>query len=166
MGDHTTSETPAANRASRQANTPLSARQQTLTAALRCHYADGTTNLQRPHCQSVAVVAYGPIALCHNCDQLRSSVGRTHPPRRLPGAELTALIQAARALAQAEAEVATAVGLARAAGASWSHIGDAVGVSRQAAQQRWGHSVDHPPTLSTNLDTLTDPISEEVSATS
>jgi hypothetical protein len=62
--------------------------------------------------------------------------------------------------------VTTAIGLARAAGASWSHIGDAVGVSRQAAQQRWGHGVDSPHTLSTNLDTLTDPVSEEVTAKS
>lgn len=117
--------------------TPLSARQQALTAGLRCHYAQHPTNPQRPRCQETAVVAYGPIALCASCDQMRSAVGRTHAPRRLPGAQLAALIDAARAQAQAETDVAAAVGLARAAGASWGHIGDAVGVSRQAAQQRW-----------------------------
>jgi len=126
--------------ASPAANTPLTVRQQMLTAAVRCHYADRTGNIERPHCQGLAVVAYGPIALCATCDKMRSAVGRTHAPRRLPGAELTALIDAARTLAQAEAQAAVAVGLARAAGASWSHVGDALGLSRQGAQQRWGHS--------------------------
>ncbi|MGH9182573.1 MAG: hypothetical protein ACRDZ9_01930 [Acidimicrobiales bacterium] len=146
-------------------NAPLSARQQMLATTVRCH-AEGTTNVKRPHCQAVAVVAYGPIALCGICDKMRSAVGRTHGPRRLPGAELTTLIDAARALAQAEAEVAIAVGLARAAGASWSQIGDAVGVSRQGAQQRWGDVVDRASGLPTRVDAVTDPVGEEVSATS
>jgi hypothetical protein len=135
-----------------------------LTASLRCHYTQGTTNIERPHCQTVAVVAYGPIALCATCDQMRSAVGRTDPPRPLPGAELAALIDAARALAQAQAAVADAVGLARKAGASWSHIGDAVGVSRQGAQQRWADTVDHP-SLPTQLHRTAEPVDQEVTAT-
>lgn len=120
--------------------TPLTARQQALTAALRCHYADDATRIERPHCQAMAVVCYGPIALCATCDKMRSAVGRTHPPRRLPGAELTALIDAFRTLAQAKTQVAAAIDLARGAGASWSHIGDAIGFNRQGAPQRWGHA--------------------------
>lgn len=137
-------------------NSPLSTRQQLLTAALRCHYADNATNIGRPHCQGAAVVAYGPIALCDPCDKMRSAVGRTHAPRRLPGAELAALIDAARALAQAEAHIAETVSLARAAGASWSQISDAVGLTRQGAQQRWGHLTDRPR-LSSGVDTTTQP---------
>lgn len=165
MGDHHTTD-PSRGSHNPAANTPLTTRQQMLTASLRCHYAEGTTNVKRPHCQGVAIVAYGPITLCDNCDKMRSAVGRTDPPRRLPGVELTALIDAARALAQAEANVADAVGLARTAGASWSHIGDAVGVSRQAAQQRWGRSADRAGTLSSGIDAITHTVGEEVSATS
>jgi hypothetical protein len=151
---------PGGESGSPAVNTPLTARQQMLAAALRCHYADGTTNVERPHCQEVAVVAYGPVALCGMCDKMRSAVGRTHGPRRLPGAQLVRLLDAARLLAQAEAEVADAVGLARAAGASWSQIGDAVGVSRQGAQQRWADVVDRAgPT--TGLDTILEPLGEE-----
>lgn len=142
------------------ASPALPPRQQMLAAALRCHYADANTNVERPDCQTVAVVAYGPIALCGTCDKMRSAVGRTHGPRRLPGAELVALLDAARVLAQAEADIADAVGLARAAGASWSQIGDAVGVSRQGAQQRWAEVVDRAG-LTTGVDTVPEPLSEQ-----
>ena len=37
-----------------------------------------------------------------------------------------------------EREVAVCVSAARAAGVPWSKIGDALGVSKQAAQQRYG----------------------------
>ena len=131
--DGDTSRSPAALPA-------LSARQQMLAATLHCHYATDTTTDQRPECQGVAVVAYGPIVLCAMCNKMRSAVGRTHPPRSVPGAELSQLIDAAVVLARAEAEVAHAVGRARAARASWSQIGDALDVSRQGAQQRWGIS--------------------------
>jgi hypothetical protein len=146
---------------SRESGSPaLSPRQQKLAAAVRCHYADGNTNVERPHCQTVAVVAYGPTALCGTCDKLRSAVGRTHAPRRLPGVELVALLDAARVLAQAQADIADAVGLARTAGASWSQIGDAVGVSRQGAQQRWEDVVERAG-LTTGVDTVLEPPAQD-----
>ncbi len=45
---------------------------------------------------------------------------------------------AATALANAEAELNTAVAEARAAGDTWAMVGTALGVSRQAAYQRFG----------------------------
>ncbi len=112
-------------------------RQQALTAGLDCYYADPARRNPRPHCERVAVVAYGTIVLCSACDKMRSAVGKGVAPRALPGAELHQLIAAAQALAHAEHHLNDAVRLARRAGASWGQIGDALGVTRQAAQQRW-----------------------------
>ena len=114
-------------------------RQQTLTGALRCYYSDARHRQLRPNCEGVAVVAYGPTRLCASCHALRSGVGKGTVPRSLPGVELGRLIDAARAAADAEHELDRAARDARHAGASWTHIGDAVGLTRQAAQQRWGH---------------------------
>ncbi len=139
--------------AGRPALPPLSARQRALTDQLICYYAAHTTTEPRPHCQGVAVVAYGPIVLCEMCNKMRSTVGRFDPPRTVPGPELSQLIAAASVLAQAEAQVACAVGLARAAGASWSQVGDAVGISRQGAQQRWGTSTREATTDNNPLPT-------------
>jgi hypothetical protein len=111
-------------------------RQDALAAGLSCYYVHHARPA-RPHCERVAIVAYGNIALCATCDKMRSAVGTTNAAQRLPGAELHQLITAARALAQAEHDLAHSVRQARRAGASWTHVGDALGVSRQAAQQRW-----------------------------
>lgn len=113
-------------------------RQAALTVELRCYYADARHRQLRPHCQGVAVVAYGPTRLCAACDAIRSTVGKGTPARRVPGAELARLIDAARAVAAATTELTHAARAARHGGASWTHIGDAVGLTRQAAQQRWG----------------------------
>jgi hypothetical protein len=113
-------------------------RQPALTGAWRCFYDDDRHRHLHPHCQGVAVVAYGPTRLCAVCDAMRSAVGRTNVARPLPGAELTRLIDAARAVADADHELTEAARAARSGGASWSQIGDAVGLTRQAAQQRWG----------------------------
>ncbi len=83
------------------------------------------------------MVTYGPTALCAACDDRRSAVGRAHAPRRLPGAELVRLGDATRRLADAAAALDEAASDARRAGASWAQIGDAAGLTRQAAQQRW-----------------------------
>lgn len=127
---------------------PAHSRQDTLAASLNCYYAQGAQPA-RPHCEGVAVVAYGNIALCGACDKMRSAVGRTNAPRPVPAAQLYQLMGAAQALAQAEHDVAEAVRQARRAGASWTHVGDALGVSRQAAQQRWSaqspSSADNQP---------------------
>ena len=56
----------------------------------------------------------------------------------MPGAELARLIDAARAAADANHRLAEAARAARHAGATWTQIGDALGLTRQAAQQRWG----------------------------
>lgn len=109
-------------------------RQPALTG-LHCHYTARPD--QRPDCEGLAIVSYGSIALCAACDLRRSAVGRTHAARKLPGAQLARLAEAADNLAQAEAALNDAANQARQAGASWAHIGDAAGISRQAAQQRW-----------------------------
>ncbi|MFN8036115.1 MAG: hypothetical protein U0V73_09295 [Acidimicrobiia bacterium] len=53
-------------------------------------------------------------------------------------APIRALAKAARAQRDASDALDTAVRWAREAGASWGTIGDALGVSRQAAQQKYG----------------------------
>jgi hypothetical protein len=50
-----------------------------------------------------------------------------------------AIIAANQALADAEGDLRQAVADARAAGDSWAVVGAALGVSKQAAQQRFGH---------------------------
>lgn len=104
---------------------------------LSCFYRSERHRYLRPHCQGVAVVAYGPIALCAMCDAMRSGVGKGMVARALPGAELAQLAEASRTLGEAQQALDRAGRLARMAGASWAQIGDAVGVTRQAAQQRW-----------------------------
>ena len=121
-----------------QHNDHVHPRQAGLTPELRCYYADAEHRDLRPHCQGVAVVAYGPTRLCATCDAMRSAVGRTHAPRPVPGAELAQLIVAAQVVADADHQLARAAHTAREAGASWLQIGDALGLTRQAAQQRWG----------------------------
>ena len=113
-------------------------RQQALTGALRCYYDDARHRPLRPHCEGVAVVAYGPTRLCASCDAMRSSVGKGTAGHPIPGAELARLIDAARTAADANNHLADAARDARQAGATWTQIGDALGLTRQAAQQRWG----------------------------
>ena len=113
-------------------------RKAALTDPLRCYYDDPRHRALRPDCQGVAVVAYGPTRLCASCDLMRSSVGKGTTPRPLPAVELAHLIDVARAAADANDRLAEAAQAARRGGASWTQIGDALGLTRQAAQQRWG----------------------------
>ena len=122
----------------RDAAPAVGTRQETLTGRLRCYYAGPATRAQRPHCEGVGTIAYGNIVLCSSCDKMRSAVGRTQVARRLPGAELAELMAAAAGLAGAQERLARALAGARSAGASWAQVGDALGISRQAAQQRYG----------------------------
>jgi hypothetical protein len=115
----------------------LSSRQEALLAGLNCYYSNGRGAVERPHCQRVGVVAFSGIVLCAMCDAMRSAVGRTNVPRKVPGDELSALVEDARALALAEQRLDKAARRARAAGASWGQLGDAMGITRQAAQQRF-----------------------------
>jgi ketosteroid isomerase-like protein len=50
-----------------------------------------------------------------------------------------AIIAANQALTDAEGDLRQAVADARAAGDSWAVVGAALGISKQAAQQRFGH---------------------------
>ena len=64
-------------------------------------------------------------------------------PTATPARDAThfrAIIAANDAIASAEARLRTAIRDARAAGDSWSLIGAALGVSKQAAQQRFSRS--------------------------
>jgi hypothetical protein len=66
----------------------------------------------------------------------------TVDPRNLqevPIGELRAITSLADTVHEAEAALASAVDRAR----SWSQIGTALGVSKQAAQQRYGTPVSH-----------------------
>jgi hypothetical protein len=101
-----------------------------------CHYAERPTD--RPHCAGLGVVRYGPITLCEECDRRRSAVGKAMRAVRLPDpAVLLEVLGAERALRQAGTELSQAVSAARRAGQPWSAIGAILGITRQAAQQRF-----------------------------
>lgn len=51
---------------------------------------------------------------------------------------IAAVAEAATGVAQAQALLEATVVLARGEGATWAQIGEATGVSRQAAHERWG----------------------------
>ena len=109
--------------------------------APRCRYA--TEPDARPDCQVTAVVRRGRVALCANCDALRSTLGKGQPAAQLPAAPpidpLHWVTQARAQLPAAETELAATVIRARQAGQSWTAIGASLGTTRQAAQQRFGH---------------------------
>lgn len=112
-----------------------------LDARRRCHYANDLT--RRPDCEGWATIAYGPVALCPSCDARRSTVGKgVVGPSLVAGASWSALEAAEAAAAElraAEDQLAAAVVSARRLGHSWRELGNALGVSRQAVQQRYVH---------------------------
>ena len=83
----------------------------------------------------------GAVALCPSCHARRSTVGKGQAAVRLPaGPAVDVLAWVATAHEQtdaAERTLAAAVTRARQSGASWTAIGAQLGVSRQAAQQRF-----------------------------
>ena len=97
---------------------------------------------RRPECRHRAVVAYDTVKLCADCDARRSTLGKGVAPRSLvPGRDWSALAAVEVAvvrLAAAEAELAGAVEHARRSGLSWGMLEAALGITRQAAQQRYG----------------------------
>lgn len=101
---------------------------------------------QRAHCQLTAVVRYGAVALCADCDTRRSTVGKAMRPHQLPAQEpldvLARIAQAHDQTRQAHTELAAAVTRARTNGHSWNTIGAELKITRQAAQQRFRQ--DHP----------------------
>lgn len=60
--------------------------------------------------------------------------------RRIAAGDIDALGDAAFLSAQLDAAIKTAIAGLRARGYSWADIGRQLGVTRQAAQQRWGTS--------------------------
>ena len=84
-------------------------------------------------------MAFGRIALCGDCDRRRSAVGKGIAPRRFPDpGTLVEVIVARDACCLAQARLNQAVSSARSAGQAWSSLGTILGISRQAAQQRFG----------------------------
>jgi hypothetical protein len=101
--------------------------------AAACHYAPA-----RPHCQILANARYGPIALCERCGQRRSTAGKATAPTQLPDPHALLDVAAARdASQQAAAALRDSITRARQAGQPWPAIAAILGVSRQAAQQRF-----------------------------
>jgi hypothetical protein len=106
-----------------------------------CHYA--TDPARRPGCQVTAVLRRGKVPLCASCDALRSTLGKGQPATAIPAPRAPACLldwigQAHARLADAESEVTAAVTRARLHGHSWAAIAGRLGISRQAAQQRFG----------------------------
>jgi hypothetical protein len=107
----------------------------------RCHYAGDPG--RRPDCTLTAEVLAGPVPLCGSCAQARSTLGKGTAPRPLPpGPPLDVLnwiAEADAAARQAQHDLAAAVTRARSRGHTWTQIASQLGVTRQAAHQRFGH---------------------------
>jgi hypothetical protein len=119
-------------------------------AAIVCHYAADPA--RRPRCTLTAQIAVGPVALCGSCAAARSTLGKGAAAVPLPpGPDLDVLdwlAGAAADAARAGRHLAAAVTRARSRGYTWAQIAAGLGVTRQAAQQRYG---PHPSTAKRRL---------------
>jgi hypothetical protein len=110
------------------------------TTPVRCHYAADPA--RRPHCTLTAEVLLGATPLCGSCARARSTLGKGTTPRRLPpGPPLDVLAwitEADTATRQAHRNLSAAVTRARSQGRTWTQIASQLGVTRQAAHQRFG----------------------------
>src|SRR5664280_449806 len=107
-------------------------------APLCCYATDPDT---RPDCTLTPVVAFGATRLCASCAARRSTMGKGQRPRPLetPALDvLTWLAAAEHDLRAARHALHAAARRARQRGHSWQVIGDQLGISRPAAQQRFG----------------------------
>ena len=112
-----------------------------ITGAARCIYA--LRPADRPGCQLSATVTYGGIALCTACDAQRSTLGKGHAGRRLPGNEpdpIALLVDARTHLINAREQLQAAVIRARQHQTTWAAIARVLGTTRQAAQQRFNRT--------------------------
>lgn len=108
-----------------------------------CYYAERLAD--RPDCEILGVVRYGPITLCADCDRRRSTVGKGTAAVRLPDpSALLALVRARQAFTEAECSLRRAVSSARRSGHPWSSLGAVLGTTRQAAQQRFAGATGDP----------------------
>jgi hypothetical protein len=112
-------------------------------AAVRCYYAGDPD--RRPHCTLTAEVRVGNVALCGSCARARSTLGKGITARPLPpGPPLDVLdwvTDASAAVGQARRHLAAAVTRARTQGHTWTQIAARLGITRQAAWQRFGHDL-------------------------
>jgi hypothetical protein len=106
-----------------------------------CHYAGDPA--RRPHCALTAQIRLGPVALCGSCERARSTLGKGTVPVPLPpGPEIDVLdwvTDADAGAARARRLLTAAVTRARSRGHTWTQIAGRLGITRQAAQQRFGH---------------------------
>jgi hypothetical protein len=116
-------------------------------AAVLCYYAGDPA--RRPHCALTAEITLGPVALCGPCAGARSTLGKGTIPAALPpGPVIDVLDWVADADAdvrQARRDLAAAVTRARSRGRSWTQIAGRLGITRQAAQQRFSREPGPQP---------------------
>ena len=121
-------------------------RQQDLDIPVLCHYA--AEPARRPHCALTAALRFGVIDLCVPCAAARSSLGKSATAVPLPAGPpvdvLAWVTDAHAAASRAHQQLAAAVTRARIQGYSWTQIASRLGVSRQAAQQRFGRHHGDP----------------------
>ncbi len=106
---------------------------------VRCHYATDPT--RRPNCTLTASVRIGTLALCPSCSARRSTLGKGQRSAALPPSPQLDVLDwidtTHQQAAAAENTLTAAVTRARQAGHTWTAIGTRLGITRQAAQQRF-----------------------------
>jgi hypothetical protein len=118
-----------------------------------CFYAHRPQD--RPCCEGLGVVRYGPTTLCADCDRRRSAVGKGMSPVRLPDpGALLEVLTARDTCRQAELALRHAVSSARGAGHAWSALGAVLGTTRQAAQQRFNEPAVADLSTADHLDNV------------
>ncbi|HSP37719.1 MAG TPA: hypothetical protein VLR26_08200 [Frankiaceae bacterium] len=123
-------------------------RQRLVDEAQGCYYADDPAG--RPQCTLTATARLGAVALCPSCLANRSTLGKGQTPiPLLPGPQFDVVSWLATANDQAntaERTLLAAITRARQTGLSWTAIGTQLGISRQAAQQRFTRASAHEST--------------------